>query len=147
MVLDFGRVINLTWPDLTGNEQDSRQRRETAYVKKVHQAAPVSGFITSRSIGTQVPAHWHALSESLLNPNAGTRAAEKTKTDNLKHNLKLLCQQLGMDFVGTVHLHSDWRHGGAVPGTVLSGSHTQWSRVAAEDEAMNIGKLVARRGR
>jgi hypothetical protein len=25
--------------------------------------------------------------------------AEKTKTDNLKHNLKLLCQQLGMDFV------------------------------------------------
>ncbi len=45
---------------------------------------------------TQVPAH--ALSESLLNPNAGTRAAEETKTDNLKHNLKLLCQQLGMDF-------------------------------------------------
>ena len=30
-----------------------------------------------------------ACSESLLNPNAGTRAAEKTKTDKYK----LLCQQ------------------------------------------------------
>lgn len=36
-----------------------------------------------------------ACGQSLLNPNAETRSAEKTKTDKYK----LLCQQRGMDFV------------------------------------------------
>jgi hypothetical protein len=39
-----------------------------------------------------------ACAESFLNPNAGTRAAEETKTDKYK----LLCQQRGMDFVPIV---------------------------------------------
>ncbi len=36
-----------------------------------------------------------ACGESFLNPNAGTRAAEETKTNKYK----LLCEQRGMDFV------------------------------------------------
>ena len=39
-----------------------------------------------------------ACGESFLNPNAGTRAAEETKT----HKCKVLCQQHGMDFVPIV---------------------------------------------
>jgi hypothetical protein len=40
--------------------------------------------------------------ESFLNPNAGTRSAEMTKTDKYK----LLCQQRGMDFVPIVFTKS-----------------------------------------
>ena len=36
-----------------------------------------------------------ACAESFLNPNSGTRSAEKTKTEKYK----FLCQQLGIDFV------------------------------------------------
>ncbi len=39
-----------------------------------------------------------ACGESFLNPNAGTRAAEETKTKKYK----FLCEQRGMDFVPTV---------------------------------------------
>ncbi len=39
-----------------------------------------------------------ACGESSLNPNAGTRAAEETKTNKYK----LLCRQRGMDFVPIV---------------------------------------------
>ena len=43
-----------------------------------------------------------ACAESFLDPNAGTRAAEKTKTDKYR----LLCQQRGMDFVPIVFTSS-----------------------------------------
>ena len=40
-----------------------------------------------------------ACAESFLNPNAGTRAAEETKTKKYKP----LCEQRGMDFVPIVN--------------------------------------------
>ena len=43
-----------------------------------------------------------ACAESFLNPNAGTRNAEKTKTDKYG----LLCQQRGMDFVPIIFTSS-----------------------------------------
>jgi hypothetical protein len=48
---------------------------------------------------------------TLHNSNAGTRSAEKTKTD--KHSL--LCQQLGMDFVPIILAASGGMTSGAVP--------------------------------
>ena len=69
-----------------------------------------------------------ACGESFLNPNAGTRSAEKTKTDKFK----FLCQQLGIDFVPIIF-------------TASGGMGPHWSRVEAEDEAMNIGPWVARK--
>ena len=59
-----------------------------------------------------------ACTESFLNPNAGTRAAETTKTSKYK----LLCQQRGMDFVPIVFTTLNERgdaSGGAVPAAVL----------------------------
>jgi hypothetical protein len=52
---------------------------------------------------------------SEMNPNAGTRAAEETKTKKYKH----LCEQRGMDFERTDCLHSEWRDGRAVPAAIL----------------------------
>ncbi len=59
-----------------------------------------------------------ACGESLLNPNAGTRAAEETK----KIKFKFLCQQRGMDVVPTDAadcLHNECRDGRAVPAAIL----------------------------
>ncbi len=73
----------------------------------------------------------------------------KTKTDNLKY--KLLCQQRhrdgGMDFC-TDRLHNEWggaRDRGAVPATVLAGTHTGlgWQRRMLK--AIKIGLRVARK--
>ena len=82
-----------------------------------------------------------ACGESHLNPNAGTRSAEKTKTDKYI----LLCHQLGMDFVPNL-LPSIFTATGGM-GEQFQRQHwnPHWSRVAAEDEAMNIGAWVARK--
>ena len=53
-----------------------------------------------------------ACGESFLNPNAGTRAAEETKTKKYKR----LCEQRGMDFDC---LHNEWRDGRAVSAAIL----------------------------
>ena len=55
-----------------------------------------------------------ACAESFLNPNAGTRNAEKTKTDKYG----LLCQQRGMDFVPIIFTTSGG-DGGAAPAAIL----------------------------
>ena len=78
-----------------------------------------------------------ACAESFLNPNAGTRAAEKTKTDKYK----LLCQQRGMDFVPIIFTTS----GGMGEQFQRQYWNPHWIRVAAEDEAMHIGPWVARK--
>ena len=72
-----------------------------------------------------------------LNPNAGTRAAEKTKTDKYK----LLCQQRGMDFVPIIFTAS----GGMGEQFQRQYWNPHWIRVAAADEAMQIGPWVARK--
>jgi hypothetical protein len=88
-----------------------------------------------------------ACGESFRNPNAGTRAAEETKTNKYK----LLCQQRGMNFVSIVFTTS-----GPPGGMGLMGEQFQrrywdphWIRVAEarEDEAMKIGpcQWVARK--
>ena len=46
-----------------------------------------------------------ACGESFLNPNAGTRSAEKTKTDKYR----LSCQQRGMDFVPIIRFRVSGR--------------------------------------
>jgi hypothetical protein len=84
-----------------------------------------------------------ACGECFLNPNAGTRSAEKTKTDKYK----FLCQQRGMDFVPIVFTAS----GGM--GEQFQRQSRYWNphwislRVAEEDsdEAMKIGPWVARK--
>ncbi len=75
-----------------------------------------------------------ACGESFLNPNAGTRAAEETKTNKYK----LLCEQRGMDFVPIVFTTS----GGMGERRYWT---PHWIRVAEEDEAMKIGPWVARK--
>jgi hypothetical protein len=80
-----------------------------------------------------------ACGESFLNPNAGTRAAEETKTKKYK----LLCEQRGMEFVPTVFTTS----GGMGEQFQRRYWNPHWTRVAEEDEAMKIGPWVARRGR
>ncbi len=76
-----------------------------------------------------------ACGESFLNPNAGTRAAEETKTK--KH--KLLCEQRGMDFVPIVFTTS----GGMGEQFQRRYWNPHWIRVAEEDEAMKNGPWVA----
>ena len=82
-----------------------------------------------------------ACGESFLNPNlnAGTRAAEETKTNKYK----LLCQQRGMDFVPIVFTTS----GGTRMGEQFQRRYwnPHWIRVAEEDGAMKIGPWVARK--
>jgi hypothetical protein len=73
-----------------------------------------------------------ACAESFLNPNAGTRNAEKTKTDKYG----LLCQQRGMDFVPIIFTTS----GGMGEQFQRRYWNPHWIRVAEEDEAMKIGK-------
>jgi hypothetical protein len=83
-----------------------------------------------------------ACGESFLNPNAGTRAAEETKTKKYKF---LLCEQRGMDFVPIVFTTS----GGMLMGEQFQRLYwnSHWIRVAEEDEAMKIGPWVARKRR
>ena len=78
-----------------------------------------------------------ACAESFLNPNAGTRNAEKTKTDKYG----LLCQQRGMDFVPIIFTTS----GGMGEQFQRRYWNPHWIRVAEEDEAMKIGPWVARK--
>ena len=78
-----------------------------------------------------------ACAESFLNPNAGTRAAEETKT----RKYKLLCEQRGMDFVPIVFTTS----GGMGEQFQRRYWNPHWIRVAEEDEAMKIGPWVARK--
>ena len=78
-----------------------------------------------------------ACTESSLNPNAGTRAAEQTKTCKYR----LLCQQRGMDFVPIVFTSS----GGMGEQFQRRYWNPHWIRVAEEDEAMKIGPWVARK--
>jgi hypothetical protein len=82
-----------------------------------------------------------ACGESFLNPNAGTRAAEETKTKKYK----LLCEQRGMDFVPIVFTAS----GGMGEQFQRRYWNPHWIRVALpvaeEDEAMKIGPWVARK--
>jgi hypothetical protein len=68
-----------------------------------------------------------AESESLLNPNAGTRTVEETKTNKYK----LLCQQRGMDFVPIVFT----ARGGMGEQLQRRYWNPPWIRVAEEDEA------------
>ena len=82
-----------------------------------------------------------ACGESFLIPNAGMRAAEKTKTD--KH--KFLCQQRGMDFVPII-LTTSGGMGEQFQRQYWNPHWTRdWSRVTEEDEAMRIGQWVARK--
>jgi hypothetical protein len=92
-----------------------------------------------------------ACGQSFLNPNAGARSAEKTKTD--KYKLRLLCQQLAAGGGGSHGLPVD-RDFRFVPiiFTASCGMEEQfqrqhrnphWSRVEAEDEAMHIGSATA----
>ena len=78
-----------------------------------------------------------ACAESFQNPNAGTRKAEKTKTDKYG----LLCQQRGMDFVPIIFTSS----GGMGEQFQRRYWNPHWIRVAEEDEAMKIGPWVARK--
>jgi hypothetical protein len=78
-----------------------------------------------------------ACAESFLNPNAGTRAAEETKTKKYK----FLCEQRGMDFVPIVFTTS----GGMGEQFQRRYWNPHWIRVAEEDEAMKIGPWVARK--
>ena len=78
-----------------------------------------------------------ACGESFLNPNAGTRAAEETKTKKYK----FLCEQRGMDFVPIVFTTS----GGMGEQFQRRYWNPHWIRVAEEDEAMKIGPWVARK--
>ncbi len=78
-----------------------------------------------------------ACGESFLNPNAGGRAAEETKTNKYK----LLCQQRGMDFVPIVFT----TRGGMGEQFQRRYWNPHWIRVAEEDEAMKIGPWVARK--
>ena len=77
-----------------------------------------------------------ACGESPLNPNAGTRSAERTKTDKYK----LLCQQRSMDFVPIVFTTS----GGMGEQFQRQYWNPHWIRVAEEDEAMKIGPCQGR---
>jgi hypothetical protein len=77
-----------------------------------------------------------ACAESFLNPNAGTRAAEETKTSKYK----LLCQQRGMDFVPIVFTAS-----GGMGEQFQRRYSVESTLVAEEDEAMKIGPWVARK--
>ena len=81
----------------------------------------------------------HTCAESFLNPNAGTRAAEETKTKKYK----LLCEQRGMDFVPIVFTTSGGMGEQLQPERRYWNPH--WIRVAEEDEAMKIGPWVARK--
>ena len=76
-----------------------------------------------------------------MNPNAGTRKAEQTKTD--KYGLGLLCRQRGMDFVPIIFTTS----GGMGEQSRFQRRYwnPHWIRVAEEDEAMKIGPWVARK--
>ncbi len=78
-----------------------------------------------------------ACGESFFNPNAGTRAAEETKTKKYKR----LCEQRGMDFVPIVFTTS----GGMGGQFQRRYWNPHWIRVAEEDEAMKIGPWVARK--
>jgi hypothetical protein len=78
-----------------------------------------------------------ACAESFLNPNAGTRAAEVTKTGRYG----LLCQQRGMDFVPIIFTTS----GGMGEQFQRRYWNPHWIRVAEEDVAMKIGPWVARK--
>jgi len=78
-----------------------------------------------------------ACAESFLNPNAGTRKAEQTKTDKYG----LLCRQLGMDFVPIIFTTS----GGMGEQFQRRYWNPHWIRVAEEDAAMKIGPWVARK--
>jgi hypothetical protein len=78
-----------------------------------------------------------ACGESFLNPNAGTRAAEETKTKKYK----FLCEQRGMDFVPIIFTTS----GGLGEQFQRRYWNPHWIRVAEEDEAMKIGPWVARK--
>ncbi len=76
-----------------------------------------------------------------LNPNAGTRAAEETKTKKYK----LLCEQRGMDFVPIVFTTSGGMGEQFQRRYWNPHCQCQWIRVAEEDEAMKIGPWVARK--
>jgi hypothetical protein len=82
-----------------------------------------------------------ACGESLLNPNAGTRSAENTKTD--KYKLRVLCQQRGMDFVPIIFTTSG--PGGMGEQFQRQYWNPHWIRVAEENEAMKMGPWVARK--
>jgi hypothetical protein len=73
-----------------------------------------------------------------LNPNAGTRAAEETKTKKYK----FLCEQRGMDFVPIVFTTSG---GMGEQFQRRYWNHPHWIRVAEEDAAMKIGPWVTRK--
>ncbi len=71
-----------------------------------------------------------------FNPNAGTRAAEETKTNKYK----LLCEQRGVDFVPIVFTAS----GGMGEQFQRRYWNPHWIRVAEEDEANTVfSKVVA----
>ena len=78
-----------------------------------------------------------ACAESFLNPNAGTRLAEKTKTDKYKH----LCHQRGMNFVPIIFTTS----GGMGEQFQRQYWNPHWIRVAEENAEMHIGEWAARK--
>ena len=97
--------------------------------KKVSIVNPLATAVSHSGAG--------ACAESFLNPNAGTRAAEETKTSKYK----LLCEQRGMDFVPIVLTTS----GGMGEQFQRRYWNPHWIRVTEEDEAMKIGPWVARK--
>ena len=80
--------------------------RRVAFDVSIVNPTAVSPLSLAESAATPVPVHWHMPSLFSRFPNAGTRAAEKTKTDKYK----LLCQQRasGMDLVYTDHPPDKW---------------------------------------
>ena len=78
-----------------------------------------------------------ACAESFLNPNAGTRSAEKKKTDKYKH----LCHQRGMNFVPIIFTTS----GGMGEQFQRQYWNPHWIRVAEENAEMHIGPWAARK--
>ena len=78
-----------------------------------------------------------ACAESFLNPNAGTRNAEKTKTDKYR----LLCESAAWYGLCTDHPHDEWGDGGAVPAAILESARI---RVAEEGGSHGRGRHFGR---
>jgi hypothetical protein len=81
-----------------------------------------------------------------LNPNAlaGTRLAEKAKTDKYKHLCwPTLAAWYGIYGFCTDNPHSEWWHGEAVPEAALESALETSGSLAEENAEMNIGPWVA----
>jgi hypothetical protein len=70
-----------------------------------------------------------ACGETFLNPNAGTRAAEETKTNKYE----LLCEQRGMDFVPIASVFTTSGGMGEQFQRRYRDWNPHWIRVAEED--------------